>query len=84
MVGAEISLSPTPQSFRQRFPHFIPRADDLIPSALPKLKEVLWSSGTCGIRKDMQIWITVLSFSFRMMLWPPFRGLFTPHDRDSF
>jgi hypothetical protein len=41
MVNAEASLSPTPQSFRQRFPHLIPRADDLVPSTLPKLKEVL-------------------------------------------
>ena len=40
MVSAETSLTPTPQSFRQRFPHFIPRADNLVPSALPKLKGV--------------------------------------------
>jgi hypothetical protein len=41
MVSAEASLSPTPQSFRQRFAHLIPGADNLVPSALPKLKEVL-------------------------------------------
>jgi hypothetical protein len=78
MVSAEASLSPTPQSFRQRFAHLIPRADNLVPSALPKLKEVFWSSGTRGMRKDVRIWITVLSFSFRMMLGPWFRGLLTP------
>jgi hypothetical protein len=78
MASAETSLSPTPQSFRQRFPHFIPRADNLVPSALLKLKEAPWSSGTRGMRKEMQIWITVLSFSFRMMQGPRFRGLLTP------
>ena len=50
MVNAETSLSPMPQSFRQRFLHIIPRGDDLVPSALPKLKEVFWSSGTHGMR----------------------------------
>jgi hypothetical protein len=78
MVSAETSLSPAPQSFRQRFPHFIPRADGLVPSALPKLKEVHWSSGTCGMRKDMRIWITVFSFSFKMMRGRGFAD-FSPH-----
>ena len=79
MVSAETSLSPMPQSFRQRFLHFIPRADDLVPSALPKLKEVFWGSGTRGMRKDTRIWITVIFFfSFRMMLGPRSRGLLTP------
>ena len=63
MVGAEISLSPTPHSSRQRFPHFIPRGDGLVASALPELKEVPWSSGTRGMSKDIRIWTTVLSFS---------------------
>ena len=46
MVSAEISLSLTPQSFRQRFSHFIPKGDDLVTSTLPvpKLNRVPWSS----------------------------------------
>ena len=47
VLSAETLLSPTPQSFRQCFPHFIPGTDDIMPSALPKLEEVLYSSGTC-------------------------------------
>jgi len=53
MASAETSLSPTPQSLRQRFPHLIPRADDHVPSALPRLEKVLWSSGTRGMHKDI-------------------------------
>ena len=45
---------PINAEFRQRFPHFIPRADDIVPSALPKLKEVPFEfRKTCGIRKDV-------------------------------
>ena len=67
MVSAENSLSRTPH--RHRFPHFIPRADDMRCSGVPE-------HATCA--RTYEFGSPCFLFSFRILLGPQFRGLLTP------